>query len=252
MAKTSDNKFPKVILEERLSDGSDTSNPAADHRALFLGEDGLLHLRDSSGTITDVGSSGSVATDAIWDAKGDLAGGTGANTAARLAVGTNGHVLTADSGETTGLKWAAPASGTPAFVGAKVYNSGTQSISASNLTALTFDSEEWDTSGFHSTSVNTSRMTIPSGKDGKYLVVAGTRVPGAGWSIGIAVNGTRVRNQTNTVGNGADSDIQTTAIVNVVATDYIEALVNDPTGGNVGHASAATAQSHLDIVWLGA
>lgn len=48
---------------------------------------------------------GSVATDAIWDAKGDLAGGTGANTAARLAVGTNGQILSADSGETTGLKW---------------------------------------------------------------------------------------------------------------------------------------------------
>jgi hypothetical protein len=52
------------------------------------------------------GGGGSVATDAIWDAKGDLAGGTGANTAARLPVGTNGQVLTADSAETTGLKWA--------------------------------------------------------------------------------------------------------------------------------------------------
>lgn len=58
MAKASDNKFPKVILEERLSDGSDTSNPAADHRALFLGEDGKLHLRDSSGTVTDVDTTG--------------------------------------------------------------------------------------------------------------------------------------------------------------------------------------------------
>jgi hypothetical protein len=54
---------------------------------------------------------GSVATDAIWDAKGDLAGGTGANTAAKLTVGTNGHVLTADSAETTGMKWAAAAGG---------------------------------------------------------------------------------------------------------------------------------------------
>ena len=48
-----------------------------------------------------------VASDTLWDAKGDLAVGTGANTAAKLAVGTNGYVLTADSGETTGLKWAA-------------------------------------------------------------------------------------------------------------------------------------------------
>jgi hypothetical protein len=45
------------------------------------------------------------------DAKGDLIGGTGADTFARLAVGANGTVLTADSAEATGLKWGAAASG---------------------------------------------------------------------------------------------------------------------------------------------
>ena len=48
---------------------------------------------------------GSVATDAIFDAKGDLPVGTGADTAAKLTVGTNGKTLKAASGETTGLKW---------------------------------------------------------------------------------------------------------------------------------------------------
>lgn len=43
----------------------------------------------------------------IIDAKGDLIAGTGADTAARLAVGTDGQVLTADSTQTSGLKWAA-------------------------------------------------------------------------------------------------------------------------------------------------
>jgi hypothetical protein len=45
------------------------------------------------------------------DAKGDLVVGTGADTFSRLAVGTNGQVLTADSAEATGLKFATPASG---------------------------------------------------------------------------------------------------------------------------------------------
>lgn len=46
------------------------------------------------------------------DAKGDLIAGTGADAFSRLAVGTNGYLLTADSAEATGMKWAAaPASG---------------------------------------------------------------------------------------------------------------------------------------------
>lgn len=61
-------------------------------------------------------SSGDVATDAIWDAKGDLAVGTGANTAAKLTVGTDGKYLKAASGEATGLIWDTPA-GTGDVVG---------------------------------------------------------------------------------------------------------------------------------------
>lgn len=48
---------------------------------------------------------GSVSTDTIWDAKGDLAVGTGADTAAKLTVGADGKKLYADSSQSTGLRW---------------------------------------------------------------------------------------------------------------------------------------------------
>jgi hypothetical protein len=47
----------------------------------------------------------------IEDAKGDLIGATAADTPARLAVGTNGQILTADSTAATGLAWATASSG---------------------------------------------------------------------------------------------------------------------------------------------
>jgi len=47
----------------------------------------------------------------IVDAKGDIIAASAADTVARLAVGTNGQVLTAASGEATGLQWATPSAG---------------------------------------------------------------------------------------------------------------------------------------------
>ena len=47
----------------------------------------------------------------IIDAKGDIIAGTAADTAARLAVGTNGQVLKANSATATGLEWAADSAG---------------------------------------------------------------------------------------------------------------------------------------------
>lgn len=54
---------------------------------------------------------GSVATDTIFDAKGDLAVGVGADSAQKLTVGADGTFLKAASGQTTGLQWATIAAG---------------------------------------------------------------------------------------------------------------------------------------------
>lgn len=59
--------------------------------------------------------------------KGDMLVASAANTLARVGVGTNGQVLTADSTQATGVKWAAPSSGNMTVV------SKTAAYTASNL-----------------------------------------------------------------------------------------------------------------------
>jgi hypothetical protein len=58
--------------------------------------------------ITDLDPSGGVSK-SIIDAKGDLIVGSANDAVDNLSLGSNGHILTADSAQTLGVKWAAPA-----------------------------------------------------------------------------------------------------------------------------------------------
>jgi len=185
----------------------------------------------------------------IVDAKGDLIGATAADTPSRLAVGANGTVLTADSAEATGLKWATPA--ISSFVGCALYNSAAISISNFTVTTVLWNSEDFDTDGFHSTSTNTGRITIPSGKGGKYLFSVTTLfdVNGTGFrGVRFNKNGS-VQNYLelppSSTGNGG---VTLNAIYNLVATDYIEAAVEQTSGG----ALNVKTLSRFQCVYLGA
>jgi len=59
---------------------------------------------NSLGYITATASA-DIANATFWDAKGDLAVGTGSNTANRLPVGTNDQALVANSATTEGVEW---------------------------------------------------------------------------------------------------------------------------------------------------
>jgi hypothetical protein len=78
-----------------------------------LVKDGASAIRSLGSAIdsTVFTNAGNAINKTIVDAKGDLIAATAADTVARLAVGSNGQVLQADSAESTGLKWVTPSSG---------------------------------------------------------------------------------------------------------------------------------------------
>ena len=73
----------------------------------------------------------------IVDAKGDLISATAADTPARLAVGANDTVLTADSTTATGLKWAAPAASGLTLINSTTF-SGASSVAIDSIFTATY------------------------------------------------------------------------------------------------------------------
>lgn len=91
-------------LRESANDGSDFTNAATDYRVVFLGEDGELHKKDSSGTVTDFAGTGIAAT--LADNAGDMLVASGADAWTKLATPTvNGQTIQRVSGSPA---WALP------------------------------------------------------------------------------------------------------------------------------------------------
>jgi hypothetical protein len=174
-----------------------------------------------------------------------------ANTNTRLGIGSTGNVLTVSGGVPV---WAPPAGGS-AFVGASAYKSANQTISNNTQTAITWSNEYFDTDAFHSTVTNTSRFTIPSGKDGKYLFTATARF--AANSTGIRSwtyykNGSGAMQPTaqNALSNGG-SAMSAVYATSLVAGDYIELFCFQTSGGNLDIVSDAD-NTYITVTYLGA
>jgi hypothetical protein len=176
----------------------------------------------------------------IVDAKGDLIAATANDTPARLAVGTNGQILVADSTAATGLKWAASGN----FVGCRVYASSAQAVANATDTKVAFANETYDTDGFHSNVTNNTRITIPAGLAGYYRVTfnigfatsaAGRRLYGVTFNGGGDISKGELTPGTSIEPVGTLTD---TYFLNVA--DYIEVNLYQTSGGSLNTSGNST------------
>ena len=112
-------------------------------------------------------------------------------------------------------------------------------IANNTVTAVTFPEEHYDTDGFHSTTTNNSRITIPAGLGGKYLVTSSNLTFNQNAtgerSARLLKNGSVVFYGPGWLGNSSVFlSSSFTATVELAAGDYIEIAVYQNSGGNLG------------------
>ena len=187
------------------------------------------------------------------NAKGTLVVGTGTDASTTLAVAsTAGYLLTVDSGETTGLKWAAPAAG--ALIGCRLTNSADVAISNTTVTSLTFNTETYDTDAFHSTVTNTDRITIPSGKAGYYLI--NYNINWAANATGFRNCGIRLNGNSATINAVAyikafsddDNSLAGTIVYYLNDADYLTLAIYQNSGGSL---NAVLGRTYFEAIRIG-
>lgn len=110
------------------------------------------------------------------------------------------------------------------------WKTSSTSVAPTTWTTISFDSEKYDPYGFHSTSVNTSRLTVPAGLGGTYRICAqwGTWTgssPGLA-DIAIRLNGaTDIAWQSHQLGGIGMATGWISTHYDLAAGDYVEARV---------------------------
>jgi hypothetical protein len=135
-------------------------------------------------------------------------------------------------------------------VSVRVYNTTDITIANSTSVALPFNSEHFDTDGFHSTSSNTTRLTVPTGKAGKYMIIGNFRFnsDGGGGSSRLCMIVQTKASDSSTVEltrqditpGGANPHLTTSTLAALSEGDYVELIARQNSGGSIDVAGNTT------------
>jgi len=149
----------------------------------------------------------------IVDAKGDIIAASAADTVARLAVGANDTVLTADSTAATGLKWATPTSG-----GMTLLSTTTLSGASTTISSI---SQSY-------TNLVIVAHSITAVLDGYNLQIRPNSTTSLSWDTGTRSNSASISNNTasdlvlgiNGMLNTGGNNLSVTTITNYASTTF--------------------------------
>ena len=156
----------------------------------------------------------------------------------------------ADNFAFTGTVTGAGGANTPAFYA--YLATSDQSFSQDTDTKVAYNAEIYDTDNAFDSTTN-RRFTVPSGKGGKYLLIASFRFNGINYTAygrvrlyknGSTIIATETRPyQTQSSGNSADIIYKSSCILDLAAGDYVEVFVrsNSTTSANLGAGTADTS-----------
>lgn len=242
--------YPVASVGGHLQVQSDGTASPTSTTQMFETTANALYIRHRAGTTWSAWAaiSGGTVSDATTTSKGivqlagDLAGTAAAPSVAKVngvavtGTPTSGQVLTASSG--TAAAWSTPASGGAVdFVAVK--KTADQSTADQTVTTITWDSETEDASGYHDNVTSNSRLTVPTGKAGVFMVTLVIGYQGASGTTGqrsaiLLKNGVSLTDTAVQAINNATGDptiVQLVTTVRLAAADYIEAQAWQNSGG---------------------
>ena len=138
-----------------------------------------------------------------------------------------------------------------AYKGCAVWRDGVQVLSTGADTDILWNAEHHDVGGFHSTSVDPEKVTVPSGMDGYYHIHVVIKWEGSAANsrfIDIQVNGTGLRTSTQAdISEARVFDQQMFITQFLEAGDVVTVQVNQDSGGDLD----VQADSMLTVDFLG-